>query len=78
LIQTQPHDSYMSAKTQCELTMQKNTLLAEEERYQIYEGVTEKRSHREITAQPSKHHSNVSRGVLHDKRLTLATDICAM
>jgi IS30 family transposase len=68
----------MSTKTQCELTMQKNTLLAEEERYKIYEGVTEKRSHREIAGQLSKHHSNVSRGVLHDKRLTLATEICAI
>jgi IS30 family transposase len=57
-------------KTQCELTIQKNTLLAEEKRYQIYEGVTEKRSHREIAAQLSKHHSIVSTGVLHNKRLS--------
>lgn len=39
------------------------TRLTEEERYQIYEGVTEKRSHREIAALINKHHSAVSREV---------------
>ena len=39
------------------------TRLTEEERYQIYEGVTEKRSHREIAVLISKHHSTVSREV---------------
>lgn len=36
------------------------TRLTEDERYQIYEGVTEKRSHREIARLISKHHSAVS------------------
>lgn len=36
------------------------TRLTEDERYQIYEGVTEKRSHREIATLISKHHSTVS------------------
>lgn len=39
------------------------TRLTEEERYQIYEGVTEKRSHREIASLIHKHHSAVSREV---------------
>jgi len=39
------------------------TRLTEEERYQIYEGVTEKWSHREIAALINKHHSTVSREV---------------
>jgi len=39
------------------------TRLTEDERYQIYEGVTESRSHREIAALISKHHSAVSREV---------------
>jgi len=39
------------------------TRLTEEERYQIYEGVTEKRSHREIATLINKHHSAVSREV---------------
>jgi len=39
------------------------TRLTEEERYQIYEGVTEKYSHREIAAQINKHHSTVSREI---------------
>jgi IS30 family transposase len=45
------------------------TRLTEEERYQIYEGVTEKRSHREIAVQLSKHHSTVSREVIRNKGL---------
>jgi IS30 family transposase len=39
------------------------TRLTEDERYQIYEGVTEKRSHREIALLVNKHHSTVSREV---------------
>jgi transposase, IS30 family len=39
------------------------TRLTEDERYQIYEGVTEKRSHREIATQINKHHSTVSNEV---------------
>jgi IS30 family transposase len=39
------------------------TQLTEDERYQIYEGVTEKRSHREIALLVNKHHSTVSREV---------------
>lgn len=39
------------------------TRLTEDERYQIYEGVTEKWSHREIASQINKHHSTVSREV---------------
>ena len=39
------------------------TRLTEDERYQIYEGVTEKRSHREIADLINKHHSTVSREV---------------
>lgn len=39
------------------------TRLTEDERYQIYEGVTEKRSHREIGILINKHHSAVSREV---------------
>jgi len=39
------------------------TRLTEEERYQIYEGVTEKWSHREIATLIDKHHSTVSREV---------------
>lgn len=39
------------------------TRLTEDERYQIYEGVTEKRSHREIATLINKHHSAVSREV---------------
>jgi hypothetical protein len=39
------------------------TRLTEEERYQIYGGVTEKWSHREIAALIAKHHSTVSREV---------------
>jgi IS30 family transposase len=39
------------------------TRLTEEERYQIYEGVTEKRSHREIATLINRHHSTVSNEV---------------
>ena len=39
------------------------TRLTEDEQYQIYEGVTEKRSHREIALLVNKHHSTVSREV---------------
>jgi len=39
------------------------TRLTEEERYQIYEGVTEKRSHRKIATLINKHHSTVSKEV---------------
>ena len=39
------------------------TRLTEDERYQIYEGVTEKRSHREIAVLINKHHSTVSKEV---------------
>ncbi|MBT3811957.1 MAG: helix-turn-helix domain-containing protein, partial [Gammaproteobacteria bacterium] len=47
-----------STKTQCEITMPETyTRLTEEERYQIYEGVTEKRSHRKIATLINKHHS---------------------
>jgi IS30 family transposase len=39
------------------------TRLTEEERYQIYEGVTEKRSHRKIATLINKHHSKVSKEI---------------
>jgi IS30 family transposase len=53
-----------STKTQCEITMPETyTRLTEEERYQIYEGVTEKRSHRKIATLINKHHSTVSKEV---------------
>ena len=39
------------------------TRLTEEERYQIYEGVTEKRSHRKIASLINKHHSTVSKEI---------------
>jgi IS30 family transposase len=39
------------------------TRLTEDERYQIYEGVTENLSHREIAIQINKHHSTVSNEV---------------
>lgn len=39
------------------------TRLTEDERYQIYEGVTQKQSHRKIANQINKHHSTVSREV---------------
>jgi IS30 family transposase len=39
------------------------TRLTEDERYQIYEGVTEKRSHREIALLVNKHNTTVSREV---------------
>lgn len=39
------------------------TRLTEDERYQIYEGVTEKRPHRAIALLINKHHSTVSREV---------------
>ena len=45
------------------------TRLTEEERYQIYEGVTEKRSHREIADMLNKHHSTISREVKRNKGL---------
>ncbi|MBL4898880.1 MAG: helix-turn-helix domain-containing protein [Colwellia sp.] len=56
--------SSRSTKTQCGITMPKTyTRLTEEERYQIYERVAEKWSHREIAAQINKHHSTISREV---------------
>jgi len=39
------------------------TRLTEDERYQIYEGVTEKRPHRDIAILIKKHHSTVSNKV---------------
>ena len=39
------------------------TRLTEDERYQIYEGVTEKKSHREIAKMINRHHSTVSNEV---------------
>lgn len=45
------------------------TRLTEDERYQIYEGVTEKRSHREIATLINKHHSTVSKEVNRNKGL---------
>ena len=39
------------------------TRLTEDERYQIYEGVTEKRSHREIAFFMNEHHSTFSQKV---------------
>jgi IS30 family transposase len=45
------------------------TRLTEGERYQIYEGVTDKRSHRVIAALISKHHSTVTREVTRNKGL---------
>jgi IS30 family transposase len=51
-----------STKTQCEITMPESyTRLTKDERYQIYEGVTEKRSHREIAVLINKYHSTVSK-----------------
>jgi hypothetical protein len=59
-----------STKTQCEITMSKlYTRLTEDERYQIYEGVTEKRSHREIAIQIKKHHSTIFNEVKRNKGL---------
>jgi IS30 family transposase len=45
------------------------TRLTEDERYQIYEGVTEKRSHREIAILINKHHSTVSNELKRNKGL---------
>ena len=45
------------------------TRLTEEERYQIYEGITEQRSHREIAHLINKHHSAVSREVKRNRGL---------
>jgi IS30 family transposase len=45
------------------------TRLTEDERYQIYEGVTEKSSHREIAALINKHHGTVSREVKRNRGL---------
>ena len=45
------------------------TRLTEDERYQIYEGVTERRSHREIASLINKHHSAVSREVKRNRGL---------
>jgi len=41
----------------------------EDERYQIYEGITEKRSHHEIALLLNKHHSTISREVIRNKGL---------
>jgi transposase, IS30 family len=43
--------------------------LTEDERYQIYEGITEKRSHRKIASLINKHHSTVSNEVKRNKGL---------
>ena len=45
------------------------TRLTEDERYQIYEGVTERLSHREISVLINKHHSTVSREVQRNRGL---------
>ena len=45
------------------------TRLTEDERYQIYEGVIEKRSHREIATSINKHHSTVSKEVIRNTGL---------
>ena len=45
------------------------TRLTEDERYQIYEGVTEKRSHRDIAILINKHHSTVSNEVKRNRGL---------
>ena len=37
-----------------------NTRLLEDERYQVYEGITEKRSHRKDATLINTHHSTVS------------------
>ncbi len=42
------------------------TQLNEDERYQIYEGVTEKQSHRKIASLTNTHHSTVSNEVKHN------------
>ena len=39
------------------------TRLTEEERYQIYEGVTEKQSCRQIAALLNRHHSTISKEI---------------
>ena len=45
------------------------TRLTEDERYPIYEGVTEKRSHRDIAILINKHHSTVSNEVKRNRGL---------
>jgi IS30 family transposase len=45
------------------------TRLTEREPYQIYEAVTEKRSHRVIAVLISKHHSTVTKEVILNKGL---------
>jgi len=45
------------------------TRLTEDERYQIYEGVTKSQSHREIATAINKHHSAVSREVIRNTGL---------
>jgi len=45
------------------------TRLTEDERYQIYEGVTEKQSHRKIARLINRHHSTVSNEVKHNAGL---------
>jgi IS30 family transposase len=51
-----------STKTQCDPTIPETyTRLTEEERYQIYEGVTEKRSHRKIATLINKRYCQVNK-----------------
>ena len=45
------------------------TRLTEDERYQIYEGLTEKRSHRKIAELINKHHSTVFRKIERNRGL---------
>ena len=57
-------ETHWSTKTQCEITMPETyTLLTEEERYQIYEWVTEKQSRRQIAALLNRHHSTISKEI---------------
>jgi IS30 family transposase len=52
------------------------TRLAEDERYQIYEGIAEKRLHRKIATLINKHHSTVSKEVKRKRRLKSGVRVC--
>jgi IS30 family transposase len=57
-------------QNQCEITMPETyTHLNEEHRYQIYEGLIEKLSHRQIAQKIRKHHSSVLREISRNQGL---------
>jgi IS30 family transposase len=57
-------------QNQCKITMPETyTYLTEEQRYQIYEGLIDKLSHREIAQKIRKHHSCMSREISRNKGL---------